>query len=264
MIVDFHTHVYDRPDYVSMLAETAHNLGFSKLCIGGGEPRYGLAANETVLAESESYPELFIPFAFLRPGRDGPAEVEGFFRDGFQGLKIGAPSAPCDSPELLPLFQSAEALDMPVLFHTRIPPATSLDRGINIKSDFARPIHLDGLARQLPGLKIIGTGLGSPWFEEAAALLGVHNNVFFDLSGVQLMDRGAQFFKLILGAESDSKWEEPSQRSRWTQIVFGTASENKDIPFVERDYQRLFRALALPDGLVDHVMGNNAVRLLGK
>lgn len=261
MIVDLHTHVYDIPDYVSMLAETSNNVGFDKLCIGGGEQRYGLATNETVLEDSEAYPELFLPFAFLRPGMDGPAEVERMKRDGFHGLKVGAPLIPYDSPEFLPVLQAAEALRLPVLFHTGIMPSTPLDRSISFNADLARPVHLDMLARRLPGLKIIGTGLGGPWFEEAAVLTGLHGNVFFDLSGIQLMERGANFFKMILGGGGDDRWDMPSRDSRWKQIVFGTASKNKDICFVERDYQRLFRALALPDAVITDVMGKNAMRL---
>ncbi len=262
LIVDFHTHVYDRKDYVPMLAETAHNLGINKLCIGGGEPRYGLATNETVIEEADAYPELFVPFALLRPGLDGPGDVERMHGNGFMGLKMGAPAAPYDSAAFFPVLQAAEALRLPVLFHTRILPVTPLDRANNISGDLARPIHLDPLARQLPDLKIIGTGLGAPWFEEAAALLQVHDNIFFDLSKIQLRERGSHFFKLLLGMESEDKWEEAPQNKWWKQIVFGTASINRDIPFIERDYQRLFRALVLPENVISDVMGDNAMRLL--
>lgn len=245
-----------------MLAETAHNLGIGKLCIGGGEPRYGLAGNDTVIEEAGAYPELFIPFAYVRPGIDSPADIERMHGEGFRGLKIGAPPAPYDSPSFLPLLLAADALRLPVLLHTRIMPATPLDRACSASADLARPIHLDTLARKIPGLKIIGTGLGAPWMEEAAALLNVHDNIFFDLSKLPLRERGTYFFKSLLGVDNDNKWEDTPQLYPWKQIVFGTASTNRDIPFIERDYQRLFRALVLPDNLVADVMGNNAMRLL--
>ncbi len=259
LIVDLHTHLYEKPDYAAMLAETAHNLGFKKLCIGGGEPRYGLASNETVIEVAGAYPDLFVPFAFIRPGEVGPADVESLHRDGFIGIKAGAPSVPFDSDEFMPALRAAEVLSLPVMFHTGIFPVTDLDRAEKFRPDLARPIHLDVIARELPRLNIIGTGLGAPWFEEAAALLEVHENIFFDLSKLHLRERGAHFFKCLLGVESDSKWGDSRQSSRWEQIVFGTASENRDIPFVERDYQRLFRALALPEKIISGVMGENAL-----
>ncbi len=262
MIIDFHTHFYARPDYGSILAETAHSLGFDKLCIGGGEPRYGLAKNETVIEEAGAYPELFVPFAFIRPGIDGPAAVEKLHQEGFRGLKAGAPTEPYHSNESLPAFRAAEALQLPVMFHTEIFPVTPLDRTRVTRSDLSRPIHLDVLARELPNLKIIGTGLGAPWFEEAAALLRIHENIFFDLSKLQLKERGSSFFKMLLGVERDSKWEDVRQNKSWKQIVFGTAAESKDLPFVERDYQRLFRAMVLPDNVISDVMGKNANRMI--
>jgi len=43
MLIDFHAHLYDEPGYGEALAETARNLGLERLCIAGGEERYGLA-----------------------------------------------------------------------------------------------------------------------------------------------------------------------------------------------------------------------------
>ncbi len=262
MIIDFHTHAYDKQDYVSRLAETAHNLGIHKLCIGGGDARYGFINNTKLIEQADAYPELLIPFGFFRPELDSVDDVESMNRLGFRGLKIGFFSRDCDQNKFTYAMTAAAELSLPVLMHTRIFPLSRSDRFLNLDSERARPIYLDSLARALPDLKIVGTGLGSPWFEEAAALLSIHHNIYFDLSGVKLSERGPHFFKMLLGTESDNKWDQGESDSSWRHIVFGTAVSAKDMPFVEREYQRLFRALALPDSVEECVMGGNSSRLL--
>ena len=51
-MIDFHVNVYDEAGYGDALAETAKNLGFDRLCIAGGEPCYGLAANSEVCRQA--------------------------------------------------------------------------------------------------------------------------------------------------------------------------------------------------------------------
>ncbi len=263
MLCDFHALLYDEPDYAEALAETAQNLGFDRLCIGGGEGRYGMAPNEEVLRCAESYPKLFVPFAHVRPGVDGPAEVEELSRLGFRGLRVSGPPAPYDAVEFFPLYQAARALGMPVLFHTGFLPPTPLDAAADVRCERMRPVHLDTLARQLPGLKIVGSGLGAPWYEEACETLRSHENILFDLSGNTLRHKGAAFFRILLGAEPGSVLGQPEDRGIWSKIVFGTAVHHEQIASVERDYQRLFRAVALPEDVVGSIMGGNAVDLLG-
>jgi predicted TIM-barrel fold metal-dependent hydrolase len=49
----------------------------------------------------------------------------------------------------------------------------------------------------------------------------------------------------------------------WTRVVFGTGVPYDKIASVERDYERLFRALGLSEDVSEKVMGGNAARLLG-
>ena len=263
MLCDFHAHLFDEPGYADALAETAHNLGMDKLCIGGGEARYGMLSNASVLRQAATYPDLFIPFACVRLGMDGAALVEDCGRAGFSGLRVSAPPAPYDSPAFFPVYEAAAALDMPMLFNTGLLPATALDRSADVRCEHMRPVYLDTLARQLPELKIIGCGLGGPWYDEAAETLAWHENVHFDLSGNVLQRKGTGFLRGLLGAEDGSVWGQGDRRSVWSRIVFGTGVRHEEIASAERDYQRLFRALALPQQTVDDIMGGNAGRLLG-
>jgi predicted TIM-barrel fold metal-dependent hydrolase len=263
MLCDFHAHFYDEPGYASALVETAKNLGFDSLCIGAGQARYGLADNEEVLAQAESYPDLLIPFGHFSLGTDGPGEVEELARRGFRGLRVTAPPAPYDAPEFFPVYEAAVALGLPVVFHTGLLPPTDLDRATNVHAEWMRPLRLDTLARQLPALKIVGCRLGAPWYEEAAEILRTHPNVFFDLSGYTLRQKGSAFFRDLLGSESSSVLGQSRGCEVWSRLVFGTAVRHDEIGSVERDYQRLFRVLALPREVADGIMGGNAAQLLG-
>jgi len=263
MLCDFHVHLADEPRYADALAETARNMGFDKLCIGGGDACYGLASNEEALRCAQSYPELFVPFARVHLGVDGPHRVEELCALGFKGLRVAGASAPYDAAEFFPVYEAACVLGMPVLFHTGLLPVTSLDRALDVRCGRVRPIHLDTLARQLPDLKIVGSGLGRPWYEEAAEILRRHENVFFDLSGHVLRQRGTAFFRGLLSVEGGAALGQAEGHSAWSKIVFGSAVPHEEIASVERDYERLFRALALPEAVIADIMGGNAARLLG-
>jgi len=263
LLCDFHSHLYDEPNYAEALAEAAQNLGFDKICISGGEARFGMGSNEELLIQADEYPDLFVPFAFVRLGFDGAAEVEEIGGMGFRGLRVWAPPAPYDAEEFYPVYEAAEALEMPILFHTGFLPVTPLDRALDVRSHRMRPVYLDTLARRFPGLKIVGHGLGGPWYEEAGETLRHHKNVFFDLSGSALRRKGAQFFRASLGFENGTVVGEGGDERVWSRILFGSAVRCEEIAAVERDYERLFRSLALPDGVVDDIMGGTAARILG-
>ena len=263
MLCDFHTHMFDDANYAEDLAEVAQNLGFDKLCVSGGEARYEMASNEEVLRQARIYPDLFVPFAFLRLGRDEAATVQELSRRGFRGLRLWGPPAPYDDDAFFPVYEAAEALEMPILFHTGFLPPTALDRALDVRSDRMRPARLDTVARFFPGLKIVGCGLGGPWYEEAAETLQRHANVYFDLSGRAIYRKGVHFFRGLLGSQEASALSMPANERAWSKIVFGTAVRHEDIPSVESDYQRLFRSLTLGQDVVAGIMGETAGQLLG-
>jgi len=263
VLCDFHTHLLDEPNYAEALAEVAQNLGFDKLFVCGGEPRYGMASNEDVLSQAERYPDLFVAFAFLRLGQDGARDVEEMQRAGFVGLRLCAPPAPYDNEEFFPVYEAAAAVGMPVLFHTGFLPATPLDRALDVRPHRMAPRYLDTVARSFPALKIVGCGLGGPWYEEAVATLQHHSNVYFDLSGGAIHRKGVHFFRGLLSPQTSSPMNAAAIGPTWSKIIFGTAVRHEDIASVERDYQRLFRSLALAEDLVRAIMGETAASLLG-
>jgi predicted TIM-barrel fold metal-dependent hydrolase len=263
MLIDFHVHLYDEPGYGEALAETARNLGLERLCIAGGEGRYGLASNAEIRRQADAYPELFVPFAHLALGEDGPSTVERLSRVGFIGLCVCTPPAPFDDDSFFDVYEAAQALGMPVVFHTCFQPVTPLDRARRVRSANARPVHLDTVARCFPRLKVLGVALGQPWCEEAVETMRHHANVFFDLSGDILRRKKADFFEGIFRPNQASLWETDAGGGLWQRIVFGSGVRHEEIASVERDYQRIFRSMAVATEDAEAVMGLTAARLLG-
>jgi predicted TIM-barrel fold metal-dependent hydrolase len=262
MLIDFNVNVYDEPGYGESLADTAKNLGFDRLCIAGGEPCYGLAANAEVRRQADAYPELFVPFARVELGVDGAATVERLKRIGFEGLRVWAPPAPYDDPAFFDVYEAAAALAMPIVFHTGLLPTTPLDRARRVRCHHMRPVYLDTVARWFPALSVIGVGLGSPWWEEAAETMRRNSNVCFDLSGDTLRRKSPDFFRGIFRPEQGALWEQRAAGNLWGKILFGSGARFDEIAGAERDYQRVMRSLAAGSDDIDAVMGLTAARLL--
>lgn len=263
MLIDLHVHLYDEPGYGDALAETARNLGIDRMCIGGGESRYGLAPNAEARRLADVYPDLFVPFARIVLGQDGPNEIERYRRAGFLGLRVCAPPAPYDDEAFFPVYEVAQALRMPVAFHTAFLPTTALDHAHSLRVDHMRPVHLDTIARSFPGLPMLGVALGRPWYEEAAEVMRYHANVFFDLAGDLFRVKGTDVLADLLRSSQGSLWEDRVSGHLVGQLVFGSGARCEELASVERDYRRLFRTMGLAPDDVDRVMGGNAARVLG-
>ena len=66
--------------------------------------------------------------------------------------------------------------------------------------DFGRPSLFDEVARAFPKLCLVIGGLGYPWIDETLLLLGKHEHVFADISGI--VSRPWQLYDALLRATS--------------------------------------------------------------
>lgn len=152
-------------------------LGFRSHYLGANVP------NDDVAAYVSSHPDRVVGFAGVDPSN--PKEASNELRRarnelGLQGINV-APAAqdfhPCDSRAML-LYAEAAEHGMPVLFHTGpfLAPETKLE--------YAHPMLLDAVARDLPNLKIVVAHLGFPWVDETLTLLMKHPNVYAEISWI--------------------------------------------------------------------------------
>lgn len=139
--------------------------------------------NEYVARYVQRYPDRLIGFASVDPSRPKEA-IEDLRRAhdelGLKGVSIW-PAAQDFHPvcsAAMRVYNEASRLGMPIMFHQDV-------RASRVsKMEFARPYLLDEVAREFADLKIVVSQFGYPWTEETIALLGKHENVFADISGL--------------------------------------------------------------------------------
>jgi predicted TIM-barrel fold metal-dependent hydrolase len=76
---------------------------------------------------------------------------------------------------MFPVYERAQACDIPVLFHTGIDPIPGMEI-------YGHPKDVADVAREFPNLRIIMAHLGTPFIEETQDVLRSHQNVFADVS----------------------------------------------------------------------------------
>lgn len=209
MIVDCHTHIWQSPDQLGdgalaelsrpgllagqrmrllPQADTANHLlssepvertfvlGFTSRYLGARIP------NDYIADYCREHADRMIGFAGIDPTEsDALDQVMATTQNmGLKGLTI-CPAAqdfhPSDT-RAMAIYERAAALRLPIIFYpgTHLSPKT--------KMEYARPYLLDEVARSFPNLKIVIGHLGHPWIDETLVLLGKHQNVYSDLSGL--------------------------------------------------------------------------------
>lgn len=226
MIVDCHTHIWASPDQLGRAKADARLRQHQRKSKDNAEDEWPDASPEQHLAASEpvtrsivfgfksryldaeipnelvatyvrKHPEKLIGVAGIDP-TDLPAAMDELTRmRADRGMKAIATSPavqdfhPADS-RAMQVFVEAARTNMPVFIH----------QGFQFcaagKMEFARPVLMDEVARELPQLKIVIAHMGYPWVEECIVLLGKHGNVFADISA--LLHRPWQAYNALLSA----------------------------------------------------------------
>jgi predicted TIM-barrel fold metal-dependent hydrolase len=141
------------------------------------------AYNDYVGGLIRQHPDRIIGLAGIDPRRGKAAVVElercmeGM---GFRGVKLWPLTGfyP-DDEAFYPFYERAEELGAVILCHTGSgPPPTYMK--------YNRPVYLDKVAVDFPGIKIIMAHVGHPWVEEALAVTYKNPNVYVDISAWQL------------------------------------------------------------------------------
>jgi len=262
MIVDVHVHFSDQPGYAEQLAAECARLGIDKVCAFNGVFKEGKLAG-TLLDAGKKHPKFLIPFAYFRLGDDHADLVDRYHDAGYKGMKCIRPRLNYDDKTYYPVYDRAERLGMPILFHLGIVARGSQDRYTDVNNDRMRPVYLDTIARAFPGLTVIGAHFGNPWSDEAAMCARWNPNLFFDLSGSILKYRPPEFFKQLLWwGGGKPHYQAPDKSEPWHKILFGTDVGIKEMEDVMNDYKNLMSALNLSDEMKRCVMGGNAARSL--
>ena len=274
----------DNPEYEKALGSRADALRASgvtraSLLCGG---RFSISYEES-LALARRHEDLFVPSAVIDLEEMTPRELRQLHELGYRGLKVGSARRPLDDYRYFPLYHVAEELGLPILFHlgvlggavdySRTHPrrdasaAESLKRmrermerpqqpgqrgpGMRWMRDVSatrmRPFHLDTLANNFPDLRLIGAHMGGTGnYDEASSVARWRQNVYFDLSGGDTIERHAVERRLVgyeIGVEkltwgSDCGDEEIAQHVENLEQIFEQAGLTED----ERDRIRYWNA----------------------
>lgn len=192
MIIDVHHHMVCESGYIDTLLRQMDDLSIEKtglIAMGplfetlfAGGPTTGPLCEADVLKAVEAHPDRFFGYVYVRPGFDGPEKVREWGERGFKGVKLHIPRENYGHYDYLPIYEAALDLDMVCLFHTGLFYLPSM-KGERVSAERTRPIHVEAVVNELPGLKVILAHMGGVWAEEACGMARIYGNVYCDLSG---------------------------------------------------------------------------------
>ena len=166
-----------------------------------------------------------------------------------KGLKLYPgyePFYPADR-KLAPVYELAEAFDVPVMIHS----GDTYARTGRVK--YSHPLHVDDVAVDFPRVKFLICHLGNPWFRDCMEVVYKNDNVYTDLSGLTLggfTDRFEAYMRQQL-KEMVLWGVEP------TKVLYGT-----DWPLVTMEsYLQFVDELRLPARDKDQMLFENAAAL---
>lgn len=210
-------------------------------------------SNEQI-AELCQMSERFIGFASVDPHQPKTVQkLEQAVRGlGLRGLKLapGIQEFYPNDPALYPLYEKAQELGIPILFHA------GMTWEPRAKTGYGRPIYFEDVAYDFPELRIVLAHLAWPWVLEAVALALKYPNVYLDTSALYF-DNPKDFIHFAMAEQVPvTVWE----RSLRKQLVFGS-----NYPRVEiKNMAAAVRSLGLSQGCLELVFRGNAERLLGE
>ncbi|MEJ5228869.1 MAG: amidohydrolase family protein [Pseudothermotoga sp.] len=266
-IFDSHIHFTsqerDYSDFVNKLLAYSEEYNVEKMVLIGAP-----GGNELVKKAIDEFPDYFLGLAWIDLDKDDPTDVDRYKKMGFAGLKVILTDKNYDDPSYFPFYERAQNNNMVVLFHTGViggPVDYLLDERSGMveneekilnrlkgkSSARMRSIYLDTIANSFPKLKIIGAHLGWPEYMISCAVARWRRNVYFDLSGGEVVRR-----HIIEGGYVK---KEISVR----KIVFGTDSAFEKMPREIIGWYDSLRSIGLSEEELDRFFYLNAADIFG-
>ncbi|MCF6177511.1 MAG: amidohydrolase family protein [Victivallaceae bacterium] len=273
-IINVHTHLKHRQNIAERI-KLWHDCNVVKTCIQV-IPLEGYYTNEEMVKIIAEYAEMIMVFGHIDLGSDlntqktdfipkidQPDKIDRLKEQGFAGLKLTAPQYAYDDEIYFPLYERAEALAMPILFHTgNLAPNPNYSQKLTSQNKM-RCIYLDSIGRAFPKLKMIMGHLGHPEYNIGLDIIYTFKNIYGELSG----HSGSQWretelrklFAPLPGADMSNPLENQALKL-FEKICFGT--DNPEPPVWIELSQRLMDELELPPELQERYWWENAATIL--
>ncbi|TFG28439.1 MAG: hypothetical protein EU532_05275 [Promethearchaeota archaeon] len=255
-IIDAHAHLFDTSNYLENFIQALYDCGIEKSCISGLGKLFMCVDNNGIKAAIDQYPNKLIGAYFIRPGDHKPEDIKNAYEDGFKMVKVTLPHKPYDDPSFFPLWEKAQELNMPVLFHTGVVTTAKRAPEERISSWFMHPMRLEPIANAFPDLNMIIAHLGVHWNDDAAELIRMKPNVYADLSGAPT---GWRVRMDTIGIKHWLWWP-----GAFKKIVFGTDVIFSQISqILEEDKARLKR-YGVDQKTQELIFSKNMLKMLGE
>ncbi|MGJ8453944.1 amidohydrolase family protein [Pseudothermotoga sp. U03pept] len=264
-VFDTHIHFISQEsqysDFVNRLLEYSEKNNVEKMVLIGAPD-----ANELVKKAFDEFPDRFLGIAWIDLDNDDLKDVELYKKMGFVGLKVILTDRNYDDPSYFPFYEEAQNNNMVILFHTGViggPVDYLLDEKSGMVADEEeilsklkgkssarmRSIYLDTIANSFPRLRIIGAHLGWPEYMISCAVARWRKNVYFDLSGGEVVRR-----HIIEGGYVK---KEISVK----KIIFGTDSSIEKMPREIIGWYDSLRSMGLSEEEIDRIFYSNAAEI---
>jgi uncharacterized protein len=256
----------DRRAALEAVAGQCRKAGIERSCLLGGWGR----VNGWVLEACREYPSLFLPMAYLDIDQDGVEAVDRIAGQGFRGVKLIFPRRNYDDASYMPLYERLCRQRLVLLFHTGVSggsedylqadPLSPSAQALQTEATFAalgtssarmRALYLDTIAMAFPDLAMIGAHLGYGEYDLACAVARWRRNVYFDLSGGDVVRRHLRERRLIGTEIAPAK------------LCFGSDCATPGIAEEVAIWKRQLAEAGLDAAAIRRVLWDNAARLFG-
>jgi predicted TIM-barrel fold metal-dependent hydrolase len=262
MKIDFHCH-FDISDNDKIKEfVTTYEKNETIGCIVGGTLYGGhdMVPNDEVIKYCAQYSGVLYPLAKINLTNEelDTAQLDYYAEKGVKGFKFIYPYYEYDHDLYMPIYEKAEQLQLPVLFHTGnyrpSPMDAVLKRPVLKNMD---PINLDRIARSFPKLNIVMAHLGTTfWRTQAAELLKIHSNLYSDLAGCgSFMALSAEELTTLLAPPLFTRAKDDKF---FNKLVFGSDSYISNTwPFTAglANYQMKLEKVGLAPETIHNIMG---------
>jgi len=206
--------------------------------------------NDAVKRICARYPGRFIPYVTVNPAApdDLAAVVEREVKErGASGVNLQpyAYRLHCDDRRFYPMYEMCRELGVAVTIHCSV--NFTSDRPI----EYGRPLHLDQVACDFPGLVLVANHGGWPWVNELVAVAWKHPTVYIEIGAISpryIARPGTGWEPLIVYGQSLLQ----------DRVLWATDSM---LPFSRSLAEA--RELPIKPEVLEKWLGGNASRLLG-
>jgi len=270
MKIDFHCHCdVGDPEKIREFVRAYEERDVIACIVGG--TLYGghdMVPNDEVIKICAQYPGRMYPLAKinLTDRAPDPAELQHYAEKGVKGFKFIYPYYEYDHDLYMPVYEEAEKIGLPVLFHTgnyRPNPMDEVWKRPTLRN--MDPLTLDRIARSFQKLHIVMAHLGTTvWRVQAAALVKIHANLYSDLAGCgSWMALSAEELSELLGPQL---FVRETEDRYFDKLVFGSDSYTSNTwPFTEGlvNYEMKLAKVGVSEETRKQVMGETVASWIG-